>query len=265
MKRLIVNADDFGLTSGISRAIIECHDAGAVSSTTLLVNGLAAGEAAALAAGRPSLGVGLHFNLTFGKPVAPAGEVPSLVGADGLFPGVAAALLRLSTGRARARELEIELAAQIGRCLELGFLPTHVDSHHHLHAHPRLRRLIGLIAPRMGIHRIRGYHMRIRGLKGLAIAAGAAFPAGGSLLSPDRFSGIAVMGTRNMAGWLAAELGARGDVLEFMCHPGHADEQLAAVSSYNSLRQVEFEGLLDEGFARVIRSDGVRLMSYREL
>lgn len=266
MKRLIVNADDFGLTDGVNRAVIECHQAGAVSSTTLLVNGEAAEAAASLAAANPALGVGLHFNITSGTPAAPPESVPSLLGAGGRFPGLAAALLRLSTGRARTGELKTELTAQIRRCLELGLRPTHIDSHHHLHAHPRLRYVIGRVAPAIGISRMRGYRMRARSPKALAIAAAARLPAGaGALKTPDRFSGIEVMGSKNLAGWLAGELAGGGDCLEFMCHPGYADERLAQVSSYNSLRQAELEGLVSGEFLGAIEAAGVRLISFRDL
>jgi predicted glycoside hydrolase/deacetylase ChbG (UPF0249 family) len=266
MNRLIVNADDFGLASGVNRAIVECYQRGVVTSATLMVNGGAAVEAALLAADNPGLGIGLHLNLTSGTPLMPADSVPSLVGEDGEFPGLKAALWRLTTGGARAHELEDEVAAQIDRLTKLGIRPTHIDSHHHLHAHPRLRSLIGRICPKHGITRMRGFHMSARSPKALAVALAARLPSSGSgMRTPERFSGIEVMGNRDMAASLKRSLAADGDVLEFMCHPGYADEDLAMVTSYNAPRQAELLSLLSEAFTAAMDEAGVSRISFAAL
>ena len=265
MKNLIVNADDFGLAEGVNQGIIDCHTRGAVSSTTLLVSGEAAQSAVAAAARHPRLGVGLHLNLTSGKPVLAAWRVPSLVDDEGFFPGMSAMVRRLICGRARRGELAADVQAQLEKCIELGVNPTHIDSHHHLHALPRLRSVVCGVCRKAGITRMRGYHMSARSLKAFAVAAVARMPAGESLRSPDRFSGIEVMGRRDMAVTLRHELSATGDTLEFMCHPGYADESLSRASTYSSLREVELEALMSEDFIRVIEAAGVRLVSFRDL
>lgn len=266
MKRLIINADDFGLTDSVNRGIIECHRAGTVTSTTLMVNGRAGREAAAMAAANPSLAVGLHLNLTSGRPVSPPRAVPSLLGENGGFPGYKRAVLRLTTGTARRRELETEVAAQIEKCVAMGVAPTHIDSHRHLHAHPRLASVLAEVCPPLGIMKIRGYHMAPRSLGALAVAAVALL--GGqtaSMSSPERFFGVEVMGKKNMAAALGRQLTAPGDTMEFMCHPGFADEELSLVSSYNILREAELGALLSREMKDVIQSSGVKLVSYRDL
>src|SRR5580698_7200271 len=80
--RLIVNADDFGLTPGINRAIAELHDAGVLTSSTLMANGPAFADAVALALDRPTLGVGCHIVLTDGTPISPPSSIPTLIGPD---------------------------------------------------------------------------------------------------------------------------------------------------------------------------------------
>lgn len=266
MKRLIINADDFGLTEGVNRGILECYRQGTVKSTTLLVTGEAAGAAAELSNGFPELGVGLHVNLTAGAPVLPAGKIPTLVGADGLFPGMGAMVRRLIACRARKAELAAEIGAQLEKCRALGINPTHVDSHHHLHALPRLRSVVEQVCADAGISKMRGYQMSSRSLKSLSIGLAARLPtAGPHLATPDRFSGIEVMGKKNIAGALAKELAAEGDALEFMCHPGFDDERLSRVSSYSSLRQVELEALTSQQFRDVLRTSGVELISFRDL
>ena len=128
-KRLIVNADDLGLSPGVNRGILEAHLRGVVSSSTLMVNMPSAPAGAALVrAEAPRLGLGLHLNLSHGRPLLPPEEVPSLVRADGRFVSV-------SRGLASARcwrpdEVRAELAAQLARFTELaGELPDHLDSH----------------------------------------------------------------------------------------------------------------------------------------
>ncbi len=265
-KKLIINADDFGLTEGVNRGVIEAHRWGTVSSTTLMVTGPAALQAAALAKENAGLGVGLHLNLTSGKPALPAGKVPSLVGTDGRLPGVAGALLRLSGGWARTRELEAEIAAQIEECLKMGIVPTHIDSHHHLHAHPRLRRVIGRLCPRLGINRMRGYRLRPRSLEGLAVRAAAGIPvAGAPLKTPDCFFGIEVMEGRDFREPLRRRLSECAGVLEFMCHPGYVDEGLGRASSYSGPRANELDMLLGPAFRQMIDESGARLISYRDL
>jgi predicted glycoside hydrolase/deacetylase ChbG (UPF0249 family) len=132
MKRLIVNADDFGLCAGVNAAIVAVHRAGSLSSTTLLVNGAAAAEAAALARAHPQLGVGLHFNLTLGRPSAPPGEVPDLLDGDAFMPRSRLAR-RLLAGRVPRAQIARELAAQQAAFASLGLTPTHMDSHQHVH------------------------------------------------------------------------------------------------------------------------------------
>lgn len=134
MRLLIVNADDFGLNGAANAGIIECHEAGSVTSTTLMANAPALDEAVALAHAHPQLGVGLHFNLTWGRPVAEPSRVNSLLAAGGGFHGRDALGRRALTGRLKADQVACELEAQFQRLRSLGISPTHVDSHQHVHA-----------------------------------------------------------------------------------------------------------------------------------
>lgn len=116
MPRLIVNADDFGLTEGVNQGIIEAHTDGIVTSTSLMVHGAGAAQAVRLAAEHPELSIGLHF----------VDDTPALDD-----PGHAAR----------------EFAAQLERFRELmGAEPTHVDSHHHVHVR-RMATFAPLVEP----------------------------------------------------------------------------------------------------------------------
>lgn len=265
--KLIINADDFGLTSGVNRGIIECHKAGVVNSTTLMVNAAAASEAARLAHGHPRLGVGLHLNLTSGKPISPPDRVPSLVDRRGEFPGKARILLWLTAGRARVCDLEAEIDAQINRCRQLGVEPTHLDSHHHIHAHPRLRSVVQRVCRRQGIEKARSYRALspVSSLGAFLMSVLALAPSGRPLAGPDAFLGLEAAVSRDYAASLAAAMNRRAGTLELMCHPGYCDAALQAVSSYTTEREVELRSLLAPELERLLIRGGLESVSYREL
>ena len=266
-EKLIINADDFGLTSGVNRGVITCHAAGIVTSTTLMVQGAAAPEAADLAAANPGLGVGLHLNLTAGSPVLPVDRVPSLVNSDGLFPGRLQAALWLTTGHARGVHLEKEITAQLERCRALGIEPTHVDSHHHIHAHPRLRTLLVRVCRKLGISRRRAYRRTAAaGAGGLLLASLELLPSHEpALKTPNGLFGVDTVGARDLVQDLELVLERGRGVLELMCHPGYSDETLKQVSSYSSGREDEMRSLLSAGLPRLLERHGIGLITYREL
>ncbi|MBE3068436.1 MAG: hypothetical protein IMZ73_13585 [Chloroflexi bacterium] len=108
--------------------------------------------------------------------------------------------------------------------------------------------------------------MAARSPKAAVIRLAALIPVGGEALqTPDRFSGIEAMGGKDMAAALAAELASTRGVLEFMCHPGHADAELFSASSYNDLRQVELKTLVSGEFLAAIQAAGAETISFREL
>jgi predicted glycoside hydrolase/deacetylase ChbG (UPF0249 family) len=123
---LIVNADDFGASTGINRGIVECHRVGVLTSASLMVTGAAAEEAALLSRANPRLAVGLHWDV---------------VGEDEREFDVA------DEGAVRK-----ELEAQIDRFMELmGRPPTHVDSHRHMHLEEHVRELFGQLVAPLGV------------------------------------------------------------------------------------------------------------------
>ncbi len=259
------------MTGGVNRGIIDCYRDGVVTSTTLMVNGEASAPAAALAAENPGLGVGLHLNLTTGRPVLPPRRVPSLLGRDGRFPGKGYMIARLSTGSISRAELDAEIGAQIAACRALGIKPTHIDSHHHLHAHPEVAAALLRVCPGEGIHRARGYRMKPRSPRAAGIRLAAVMPwpgrarGGAGMITPERFAGIEEMGSLDIAGKLASELEADGDSLEFMCHPGYTDETLRRLTSYSDLRETELAALLSQRLRDVIEDAGAELTGFSGL
>jgi hopanoid biosynthesis associated protein HpnK len=155
--RLILNADDFGLTSGVNRAIIELHQAGVLTSATLMARAVAAEEAIELARSTPSLGVGCHVVLVDGESVLRAHDLHALVDPrTGRFqPTLGAFLQRFLTRRIRPSEIEAETAAQIALLQNRGLRLTHIDTHKHAHMFPAVLRPVLRAARAAGILAVR--------------------------------------------------------------------------------------------------------------
>ncbi len=136
MKRLIVNADDFGMAQSVNDGIIKGHQDGIITSTSFMAGAKAAEHAAELAKDNPSLGVGIHLCLTLIRPVSAPANLPTLA-PEGFLPGGPFSLMaRLMSGRIKKREIESELRAQIERTLAFGIMPDHIDGHQHVHMMP---------------------------------------------------------------------------------------------------------------------------------
>jgi chitin disaccharide deacetylase len=154
---LIVNADDFGLTSGVNRAIVELHTAGVLTSTSLMARANATEEAVDLARSTPTLDVGCHVVLVDGEPVLPPHRIPTLVDPrTGHFPSsLTVFLARLFAGRIRTAEIEAEAAAQIAGLRGCGLRLTHIDTHKHTHLFPAVLRPVLRAARAAGIRAVR--------------------------------------------------------------------------------------------------------------
>src|SRR5258708_20404640 len=148
MKRLIVNADDLGRAPGINAGVLRAHREGVGTAAPVMGAGRGTDEAARLARATPSLDVGVHLTLTYGRPVSDPSRVPSLVEPDGRFPRGPGALV---ADRVQRDEALIEYRAQYARARELiGRAPTHLDSHHWTHDAPTLEWAIAELATETG-------------------------------------------------------------------------------------------------------------------
>jgi len=156
MRRLVVNADDLGLTAGVNDGIFDAHEHGILTSASLFAHAPATSDAIRRARTHPSLGIGVHLALVDGEPTLPPARVPSLVADDGRFrrswkPFIVACL----SGRVSLGEVERELTAQVGRVLDAGIRPTHLDAHKHVHAYPPVFAIVARLAARFGIPTMR--------------------------------------------------------------------------------------------------------------
>ena len=146
-RRLIINGDDFGFSSGVNQAIIEAHERGVLTSTSLMVTGDAFEEAVTLAKAHPTLAVGLHLVLACGRSVLPPAQIPHLVDAHGNFsnqPEKAGIYYHFSA--AARREIPLEIRAQLEKFRQTGLPLSHVDGHVHVHIQPVvLNHLVNLL------------------------------------------------------------------------------------------------------------------------
>jgi hopanoid biosynthesis associated protein HpnK len=152
MKKLIINADDFGLSNGANRAVIRAYREGILTSTSLMVGGRAFAEAVTLAGENPGLQVGLHLTLLQGRAVLPPEELPGLVDREGNFPiDPVRTGMRYFFRRSLRRELQREIEAQILRFRETGLPLSHIDGHLNIHMHPTVFSVLSELMPKYGI------------------------------------------------------------------------------------------------------------------
>ena len=282
MRSLIVNADDFGLSSGVNRAIIECHTRGIVTSATLMANMPAFDESVELAKENPSLGVGLHFNITQGYPVAEPSRIRSLLNASGEFLGTSTQLAkRAILGRLRKHEVAIELRAQIERILSRGLGLTHVDSHKHAHALPQIFEAVvetigeyGIGALRLPRDRARFSGASLKLAKQSMLAFGLSLlcrPNAGKLRNAeietsDGFIGVAHTGFWTKEWLMNVITTLPPGATELMCHPGYDSDELDAIKTrLRGSRVNESRLLTDPDVARKLEEQGIRLINFSEL
>lgn len=156
MLRLIVNADDFGISSSVNQAILRAYTEGILTSTSLMVTADAAEQAIAFAESHPGLAVGLHLVLVCGRSALPPEQIPHLVDANGCFPdNPVKAGLRYQFSRLAREELRREIRAQLEKFHQTGLPLSHVDGHLHLHMHPVVLKILAELATEFNIPAIR--------------------------------------------------------------------------------------------------------------
>jgi hopanoid biosynthesis associated protein HpnK len=155
-RRLIVNADDFGRSESINQAVIQAHQRGILTSTSLMVNEPGAEQAVGMARQNPGLGVGLHLALVCGRAALPPEKIPNLAGPNGQFTenAVGAGLKYFFSSKCR-EQLRAEISGQFERFHATGLPLDHVNGHLNMHLHPVVLRILVENAHRWGIHAMR--------------------------------------------------------------------------------------------------------------
>ncbi|MGO5012571.1 chitin disaccharide deacetylase [Niallia sp. Sow4_A1] len=225
MTKVIINADDFGLSRGVNYGIIDAHLKGLVTSATMMMNAKATKHAISLAKDTPSLKVGVHLVLTWGRPLLE--DVPSLIDEAGNFKKqifVYGNPVSISLD-----DLEREWTAQIEKCFDADLTPSHLDSHHHVHGIKEFYPVIKKLSEKYGLPvRNAGTHFTdIQTLTDVFL---------------DDFYGDGVTDSyfENLH-----EQVEGGKSIEIMTHPAYLDETLMKESSYNMQRLKETRILMD--------------------
>ncbi len=286
MRRLIVNADDFGYTPGVNRAILEAHTRGVVTSATLMANGPAFAEAARLAGTVPKLSIGCHVVLTDGEPVLGAERLPSLTSASHFRDGMVGFAARAIAGRIDGDEIAAEASAQIRKIQSAGIAVSHVDTHKHTHLFPKILRPLLRAAADCGVRAVRNpfgprlplrsshllarpglwtRYAEIRILGGFAGKFRAAVDREG-FTTPDGTLGIVVTGVLDETLFYAIARSIPEGTWEFVCHPGYNDADLqGAKTRLRESRETELRVLTLPAAREVLAQQGIELISYREL
>jgi predicted glycoside hydrolase/deacetylase ChbG (UPF0249 family) len=271
MRRLIINADDFGFTRGVNAGIVEAHQRGILRSATLMANGAAFEDAVARGQQNPTLDIGCHLVLIGGHAVA-APHQP-------LSRSIHELVWRLAQGLS-ADVVEREFSAQIDKILEAGLRPTHLDTHKHTHLFPRVLRAVLRVAGRYQIPWIRRpFDLPLAASQGPAPWRRRALDrvlrplsrrfdrlvAQDGCRATDHFAGFQLTGGYQ-TGHLAALIHALPDGLtEFMCHPGFCDDELrAAPTRLTESRETELRVLLSSEIQVSLEQAGVVLASFAE-
>ena len=291
MKQLIVNADDYGAAAGVNAGIIEAFQQGILTSATVMAAGGALADGLARLAEAPALDVGCHLVLVDGTVAAPAATVRSLCDTDGRLPATLSELMwRLTIGQLQHQEIVSEFRAQIECLLQAGLSLSHLDSHKHTHAHPRVLDAAVQVAEEFKIPYIRKpyEHLSWAGCRRLAAKAGSPRTcykgmiktslmncfqrrfnlrlAASTIRCADHFHGLAFTGLLSPALIPEVIALARPGVNELMCHPGRLDAELRTLRTrLRHEREGELAALLSTGARDALQAHDIRLTSYRAL
>jgi hopanoid biosynthesis associated protein HpnK len=286
VRRLIVNADDFGLTQGVNRAITEAHKRGVVTSTTLMANGLAFAGAVELAKSSDRWSVGCHVVLVDGEPVIDPGRLSSLVASRNpqrFRYGLAGFAVRACTRQLDPDQIEAETIAQLRKLQSHTITVSHLDTHKHTHVFPVVLEGVLRAARTCGVEAIRNpfdviaadfvraqkglwkRYAQVTTLRGLAGHFRKAVAKAG-LHTPDGTLGIVATGHLDAQLFQGIAENMPEGTWEFVCHPGYVDADLRSTATrLRQSREHELAVLTSPQTREALSRRGIELISYREL
>lgn len=244
MKKIIINADDYGLTIGCSQGIIKAMQQGIITSTTVMINMPEAMASIDLLKANKITHIGLHLNLTYGKPLSTPDKVLSLIDERGYFKRLDGIL-----SEGNLDEINYELSLQVAAFLKTGLTLTHIDSHHHMHMRPKLQKLCVEIA--------RGLNVPIRKITNPLEKY--------DILTTDEFYASFYKDSLSIETIKNIIENAPEGISEIMTHPGYVDETLMMTTSYNTHRQIELDILTNPDLIAWINKKGIKLVNYQVL
>ena len=286
MRRLIINADDFGLTPGVNRAILEAHSHGVVTSATLMANGAAFDDAIRGARSASQISMGCHIVLVDGVPALEEPRNLTLINKQTpgqFYRSLSSFVLRLLGGRIDADEIEAEAVAQIRKLQAAGITVSHFDTHKHTHVFPQVLRSLLRAARACGVPAIRNpfgplhfssvakrpslwnRHAQVTVLSFLARNFRASVAKAG-LRTPDGTVGIVATGALDDTLFERIVDRLPEGTWELVCHPGYNDRDLAGIHTrLRASREIELRLLTSPQSRQLLARNGVELISYRDL
>ncbi len=271
---LIVNADDFGLTEGISRGILAAHRTGIVTSTSALAIGPAYPKVAKWLADEPALGVGVHL-AAVGEdpPLLTAAEIPTLLDSSGhLSPGYKGFIVRAVAGRVDPEDLRREFTAQLEMVQELGVPITHLDAHQHIHLWPLVCGVVLELARHYRIPAVRVPRFRSVTPAGIGVTVLgrrlARRAAAAGLRYPEDAVGIECAGRlddERLPKVLARLAAGTRQSIELTAHPGEGDDADRARYEWGYRWEDELAALAAPGARDLVVDYGFTLATYADL
>jgi hopanoid biosynthesis associated protein HpnK len=280
-KRIIINADDFGLCDGVNKAVAKAHTEGILTSATIMANMPAAYEAVKIAKQLPTLGIGVHLNLTEEGPLSKNSGIEYLLDDEGRFACSVSRLSFLSMVSRKIRNaIRAELAAQIQWVVDNGLKPTHLDSHKHIHSFPAIFSIVCELAKRFEIAAIRftlepkeisqmpwplpseGGRKRamvVRTMAKVNRLQNAYF------LKTNALLGVAHTGKIDVNFFKAVALYNSAQIAEVMTHPGFTNGLDPGRTRLLGQRKVELDALCSERTEQYFKDAGIKLVHYGQL
>ena len=280
-KRIIINADDFGCCEQVNRAVELADKKGLLTSTTIMANMPAAADAIEIAKKSSHLALGVHLNLTEGKPLSNDKNIDCLCDKNGDFNYSPVLLAAASTVIHKIRKaIKIELAAQIQWVIDNGIEPTHLDSHHHLHNFPAIYPIVCDLAEQFKINSIR-WPFEPKGLsrkpwplsdkrnreKARIIRNIARMNRlqNSKFIKTDATLGITHLGKIDVNFFKAVSLYNSASVTEIMMHTMCSEETQQKQTKFSYQRKIEFETLCNERAKQYLEDVNIKLTNYRQL
>lgn len=278
-RKIIINADDFGLCRGVNNAVAEAHSAGVLTSATIMANMAGVDEAIEMAKKMPALGVGVHLNVVAGKPLSTDPVVKILTDANGDFRYSVVKLAIAAVVSKKIRiAIEAELSAQISSLISKGLTPTHLDSHKHFHCLPAVWPIVCRLAEKLNVSAIRwpyepatlcgGDWPRVE-LKDKAralLVRQMALKCQGidaRFIKTDIFFGLAHTGRINDNFWAELSQTQFAGIAEVMTHPGYP-EGLGKTRLVEQ-RQAELNWLCAASTKKALADAGIELINYKNI
>ncbi|HLA90779.1 MAG TPA: ChbG/HpnK family deacetylase [Gemmatimonadaceae bacterium] len=272
-KRLIINADDFGLSPAVTAGILEAHAAGSVTSTSMMVRCAGWDDAVRQARATASLGVGLHVNLLVGAPLTSARTLTDP--RDGRYLPLATVVRRALRRAINAGEVVAECEAQLAALRAEGIRVTHLDSHRHTHALPVIRGAVARVAARHGlplrrpVESARWFPLDVVSQLHRQVVAWSwrlTTPGASRTRACDHFIGVSMQGGERFPERVLAVLDRLPNgTTELMVHPGRVDDLLRGVDRYTWQRERELEGLVSPGVRERLRRGDFSLIGFGAL